>query len=164
MENENVDKEMGQYKVYLGKWINDNTPAFMFLCFEKDAAEEKRDLLGTYILIPKNGYELLDKQSIRTDSSLSDDIFCEEIRIATSRIESELNKEISRDQRDIYSDLFPYQLHEIEISELMDYYKLIDHEKLGQVFLSCLAKIGRDTGCNTLKNSITNLRECFDRI
>ena len=163
MGNENFNKEMSQYKIYLGEWINSNTPVFVFFAFEKDI-KAKKDLFETYILIPNNGYELLDKQPVRTDSSFSDDIFREEIKISTFRIESELKKEISRDKLDIYSDLFPYQLHEIEISELMDYYKLIDHEKLGQEFLSCLRKIEHDTGCNTLKDSITNLREYFDRI
>lgn len=88
MESKNFGKELSRYKVYLGKWINNNTPIFMFICLEKDVAEDKQDLLETYIMIPKNGYELLDKQTISIDSSLSDDIFCEEIRIATSRIES----------------------------------------------------------------------------
>jgi len=162
MENGCFDKAISQYKILLGSWINPNTPVFVFICSEKGVIEDNCNLMETYILIHKNGYELLDKQSISTDSSLSDDIFCEEIRIATSHIESELNKEISRDQRDIYSDLFPYQLREIEISKLMNYYKLIDHEKLVQEFLSCLGKIEHDTRCNTLKDSITNLRRCIE--
>ena len=156
------DKAISQCKILLGSWINTNTPVFVFICSEKEVIEDNCNLIETYILIPKNGYELLDKQ-IRTNPLFSDDMFRDEKKIATHRIKSELNNIIPKQKRDFYQDLFPYRLNEIEISELMNYYKLIVHEKLGQEFLSCLEKIGHDTHCNIVKDLITNLRKGFDR-
>lgn len=163
MENGCFDKAISQYKVLLGSWINTNTPVFVFICSEKGVIEGNYNLMETYILIPKNGYELLDKQPIRTNSLISDDMFRDEKKIATHRIKSELNNIIPKQKRDFYQDLFPYRLNEIEISKLMNYYKLIDHEKLGQEFLSCLEKIEHDTHCNIVKDLITHLRKGFDR-
>ena len=162
MENENFDNKMSQYKILCGPWINTNTPVFVFFAFEKDV-EDNKILREMYILIPKNSCEQLINEKIGPISLITYDIFGGVIDIATNHIRSELNMEISRDKRDIYPDLFPYKLHEIEISKLMDYYKLIVHEKLGQEFLSCLGKIECDTHCNILKDLLANLRECFER-
>ena len=163
MENGCFDKAISQYKILLGSWTNTNTPVFVFICSEKEVIEDNCNLMETYILIPKNGYELLDNQPIRTNSLISDDRFRDEKKNATHRIQSELNKLIPKQERYFYQDLFPYSLNEIEISKLMNYYKLIDHEKLGQEFLSCLGKIEHDTHCNIVKDLITNLRKVFDR-
>lgn len=134
----------------------------MFFALEKDV-EGNKILVEMYILIPKNGCEQLINEKIGPISLIAYDIFREKKNIAILHIESKLKRGISRAKRDIYSDLFPYKLHEIEISKLKDYYKLIVQEKLEQEFLSCLEKIEHDTHCNIVKDLITNLRKGFDR-
>ena len=160
METESFASLRDHYKIFVGSWINQNTPVLVTIGFEKNV-EDNKILIETYILIPKNGYELLDDEPMRTNlpsSFISEDIFREDINIVTCRIESELQKIIPPNKRGYYSDLFPYKLDEIEVSKLMGYYNVINHENLAQEFLSCLERIEQETHCNILRDQLSNLR------
>jgi len=148
-----------QYKILVGQWINTNTPVLVAIGSEKKV-KDNTILIETYILIPKDKPELINDKPPRTTfpcglgDSDPEGFMLDSIKMATSHIESELGKAIPQNLRDFHADLFPYKLREIELNQLISYYK-----NSGPEFRSCLAKIKDDTQCCILRDLLKSIRE-----